>query len=415
MPWNYPLKRGIALKISNIRGLRFNSIFRGMLPVFVLAHFTHHLFTALLVPLMPLIRNEFALDYTKSGLLLSVFSLSYGISHLPAGWLADRIGARILITIAICGVALAGLLVGLSQTYTMMLGSLALMGLLGGGYHTTSPPLISALAKPNNRGRALGIHLIGGSASFFMAPLIAAAIAVALGWRAPFIILAIPTIAFGIIFYILLGRFSEIKKSRQRSISSPGHSEVQQRSHHLVPFIILATFTAAVLFSAISFIPLFLVDNFGLTEEAAAAFFAIIYFAGLLASPLGGYLSDRFGRVSVLVTASFIAGPVIYMLNMAPFGFGIGAILFIIGAILYIPQPASEAYIVDHVPSHRRSSILGIYFSGAILGSSAIIPLLGYSVDHVGFSTSFTIAGVALAVVTLACSIWIWVKSTRQV
>ncbi|MFC1865749.1 MFS transporter [Chloroflexota bacterium] len=381
----------------------------------MLAHFTHHLFTALLVPLMPFIRDEFALDYTKSGLLLSVFSLSYGVSHLPAGWLADRIGARILITIAICGVALAGLLVGLSQTYTMMLGSLALMGVLGGGYHTTSPPLVSALTEPNIRGRALGIHLIGGSFSFFMTPLIAAAIAVALGWRAPFIILAVPTIAFGIIFYILLGRLSENNKGKHRPISSPGHHTIQQRSHHLIPFIILATLTAALLFSVISFIPLFLVDNFGVTEEAAAAFIAIIYFAGLLASPLGGYLSDRFGRVAVLLIASFIAGPVIYTLGIVPFSFGIGAILFILGAILYIPQAASEAYIVDQVPSHRRSSILGIYFSGAILGSSAIIPLLGYSIDHLGFSASFTIAGVALIVASLICSIWLWGKAIHRV
>jgi predicted MFS family arabinose efflux permease len=296
----------------------------------------------------------------------------------------------------------------------MMLGSLALMGVLGGGYHTTSPPLISALAAPNNKGRALGIHLIGGSFSFFMAPLFAAAIAVALGWRAPFIILAIPTVAFGIIFYILLRRLAEKNKNKQRSTGSPDYSKNQQSSHHLVPFIILATFTAAVLFSAISFIPLFLVDNFGLTEEAAAAFIAIIYLAGLLASPLGGYLSDRFGRVAVLLTASFIAGPVIYMLSIVPFGVGIGAILFVIGAILYTPQPASEAYIVDQVSSHRRSSILGIYFSGAILGSSAIIPLLGYSIDHLGFSTSFTIAGGAIVAVSLICSIWLWGKAIRR-
>ena len=409
------MNREIALNISNIKRFRFNSLFRGLLPVFVLAHFAHHLMIALLVPLMPLIRDEFALDYTKSGLLLSVFSLSYGISHLPAGWLADRIGARILITIAICGVALAGLLVGLSQTYTMMLGSLALMGVLGGGYHPTSPPLISALVEPKNRGRALGIHLIGGSSSFFMAPLIAAAIAVALGWRAPFIILAIPTIAFGIIFYTLLRRLAENNKDKHRPISSPDHHTIQKRSHHLVPFIILATFTAAVLFSTISFIPLFLVDNFGLTEEAAAAFIAIIYFAGLLASPLGGYLTDRFGGVPVLLTASLIAGPVIYMLNIVPFGFGIGAMLFIIGAILYIPQPASETYIVGQVSGHRRSSILGIYFSGAILGSGAIIPLLGYSIDHLGFSASFTIVGVALVIVSLTCSIWLWNKATHRV
>ncbi|UCG54118.1 MAG: MFS transporter, partial [Dehalococcoidia bacterium] len=287
------------MKENPIKKFHFHPLLKGLLPLFVLAHFLHHLFTALLVPLLPLIRNEFALDYTKSGLLLSVFSLTYGISHLPAGWLADHVGARILITIAICGVALAGLLVGLSQTYIMMLGSLALMGLLGGGYHTTSPPLISASASTNNKGRALGIHLIGGSFSFFVAPLIAAAIAVTLGWRAPFIILAIPTIAFGIIFYVILGRLSAKNKNDSRPKSLAGINS-QKSSHHLAPFIILATFSAAVLFSAISFIPLFLVDNFGLTEEAAAAFIAIIYLAGLVASPLGGYLSDRFGRVAVL-------------------------------------------------------------------------------------------------------------------
>jgi MFS family permease len=405
----------ITLKVSTIKKSHFSSLFRGLLPVFVLAHFSHHLLIALLVPLMPLIRDEFALDYTKSGLLFSVFIMSYGISQLPAGWLADRFGARILITVGICGVALAGLLVGLSQTYTMMLGFLALMGVLGGGYHPASPPLISASVEPKNRGRALGIHLIGGSSSFFLAPLIAAVIAVALGWRAPFIILAVPTIAFGIIFYVLLGRLTEKRKGKHRSMSSPDHPSSRKRPHRLVPFIILATFTAAVLFSTVSFIPLFLVDNFGVAEEAAAAFIAIIYFAGLLASPLGGYLSDRFGRVSVLLAASVIAGPVIYLLNIVPFGFGIGAILFIIGAILYVPQPASEAYIIGQVSHRRHSSILGIYFSGGLMGAGVITPLLGYFIDHVGFLTSFTIVGVALVVVSLTCSIWLWGEATHRV
>ncbi len=364
---------------------------------------------------MPLIRDEFTLDYTESGLLFAVFTMSYGISQLPAGWLADRIGARILITVGICGVALAGLLVGLSQTYTMMLGFLALMGVLGGGYHPASSPLISASVEKKNRGRSLGIHLIGGSSSFFIAPIIAAAFAVALGWRAPFIILAVLTFAFGIIFYMLLGRLTEKRKDKHKSISSPIHPATKQRPHRLVPFIILATFMGAVLFSTVSFIPLFLVDNFGIAEEAAAAFIAIIYFAGLLASPVGGYLSDRFGRVAVLLAASFIAGPVIYMLNIVPFGFGIGAILFIMGAILYIPQPASEAYIIGQVSRRRRSSVLGIYFSGALMGAGAITPLLGYFIDHAGFATSFTAVGIALAVVSLTCSIWLWREVSHRV
>ena len=144
------MKENITKKFS------LRSLFPGLLPLFVLAHFGHHLVPALLVPLLPLIRDDFALDYTQSGLMLSAFALSYGISQLLGGWLADRIGQRIMVTIGISGVALAGLLVGLSATYIMMIVSLVLMGVLGGGYHLASPPLISAPVEPKNRGRALG-------------------------------------------------------------------------------------------------------------------------------------------------------------------------------------------------------------------------------------------------------------------
>ncbi len=159
------------------------------MPLFIMAHFGHHLLTALPIPLLPLIRDEFVLSYTQAGLVISVFSLAYGIGQLPAGWLADRIGPRILITTGICGVAAAGLLVGLSQTYIMMMAFFGVMGIMGGGYHPASPPLISASVEPKNRGRALGLHMIGGSASFFLAPLIAAAIATTWGWRGSFIAL----------------------------------------------------------------------------------------------------------------------------------------------------------------------------------------------------------------------------------
>ena len=91
------------------------------MPLFVLAHFGHHLLTALPIPLSPFIQDDFTLDYTQTGLVISAFTLAYGIGQLPAGWLADRIGTRIVVTIGICGVAVAGFLVGLSQTYIMML------------------------------------------------------------------------------------------------------------------------------------------------------------------------------------------------------------------------------------------------------------------------------------------------------
>ncbi|MFC2046910.1 MFS transporter [Chloroflexota bacterium] len=283
-------------------GLR--RFFYGILSLSILAHFAHHLITGLPVPMLPFIRDDFALDYIKSGLVIGAFTLSYGISQLPAGWLADRLGSRLLISIGISGVALACLLVGISPNYIMLIIFLALMGVMGGGYHPAAPPIISASVEANKQGRALGLHTLGGSASYSLAPLIAAAIATIWGWRGSFIILAIPVIAFGFTFFVLLGRRLAANKSDQVIVVShnmPSLPRIPRSLRSLALFITLNTFVQAMFFSTLSFIPLYLVDHFGISQEKAAAFIALVFSSGLWAGPLGGYLSDRFGRWQLLL------------------------------------------------------------------------------------------------------------------
>lgn len=385
-----------------------NYLFPGSILLFVLAHFVHHLLTALPVPLLPMIRTNFSLDYTQSGLLISAFSLANGISHVPAGWLADHIDRRIMITAGLCGIAFFGFMAGLSQTYVMMLVFLVLMGLMAGGYHTAAPPMISASVSEDSQGRALGVHMIGGSMSYFLAPLFAAAIAVIWGWRGSFITLAIPTFAFGIIFYKLIGHLKYAKKTEPEKITGDRKpSSAPRRIQRLIAFIVLSSFTMAVYISVRSFIPLYLVDNLGMSEEAAASFVAFIHVSGLWAGPLGGYLSDRFGRIPVILLACFIAGPAIYMLNVATFGVGMAVLLMILGMIVYVRIPVSEAFIVNETSERNRSTILGIYLFSSSEAGGVLTPLMGYFIDNLGFNTSFTIASVSVIVMTLICSVWL--------
>ena len=381
----------------------------------MLAHFAHHLLTALPVPLLPLIRNEFGLDYTQAGLVVSVFGLAYGIGQLPAGWLADRIGTRVLLTVGICGVAVAGILVGLSQTYLMMIVFLALMGVAGGGYHPSAAPLISTSVEPKNLGRALGFHLTGGSLSFFLVPLIAAAIAAVWGWRGSFIGLAVPTAIFGIIFYLLLGRRVDTRPSRE--IVSDVPEEVPTpagRWRRLAAFMVLTVFAQAVTFSIIAFIPLYIVDSFGAGEGAAAAFLSIVYSAGLWAGPLGGYLADRFGRLRVVLIACLVSGPLIYLLNVVPYGLGVGALLLFIGMVMYVRMPSSEAYIIGQTTLRRRSTVLGIYYFTGMEAGAVFAPIMGFLIDRFGFHTSFSIASIAVIAVTVICAGFLW-RSREQV
>lgn len=377
-----------------------------MLALFMLAHFGHHLVTALPIPLLPMLRADFALDYAQSGLLISAFTLSYGMSQIPAGWLADRIGPRLLITIGLCGVALAGLLVGLSPGYAVTALCFSIMGVMGGGYHPAAPPLISAAVAPENRGRAMGFHMIAGSTPYFLAPLMAVAIAGLWGWRGAFITLAVPTFVFGVILYIFLGRLPE-RQWTERPSEKPhlqGHPS-KGRLRSLFPFVFLSSFTHAVTFSTITFIPLFIIARFGIDKETAAALLSIFYSAGLWASLMGGALSDRIGGVPVVVGVCFLAGPLIALFTRADYGLGIWSLLLGLGITLYVRTPVSEAYIVGQTSGSHDSTVLGIYYFANIDGVGILTPVMGFFIDRYGFDAAFTLSGIIVAAMTLVCGI----------
>lgn len=370
----------------------------------------HHLLGALLTPLLPFIRDEFFLDYTQAGLLLSVYSWVYGISQLPAGYVASRIGLRLIMTIGISGVAVAGILVGLSPSYAVMVVFLAFLGLLGGGYHPSSAPLISELVESNKRGTVLGIHQMGGTTSFFLSPLIAIGIASLFGWRGAFISIAAVTMLFGIFFYLRLERWERYRRAdRELHAASPDMSPAKTGRGYLLAPVILGISSYAIILSAISFIPLFAVDYLKVGEGVGAALLSIVHFSGLLAGPLGGYLSDRFGKIAVITLASFIAVPLLYLLPLPSYGWIIYLIAFILGMSMYVIMPVVESCIIEYVPEKNRARVLGIYYFGSRGGAGLLMPAVGYSIDYLGFITSFTLVAVFLGSITLITAVFLGV------
>jgi len=388
---------------------------RGGIPalvlLFAIAHFAHHLVTALPVPLLPFIRDEFNLDYTSVALVVSAFSIPYGFSQLPAGWLADRFGARRLILVGISGVALSGLLVGLSTSYTMLLVALFLMGVLGGGYHPSAPAAISQVTEPSRRGRALGFHMIGGSASYFLAPLAAGALAAVWGWRMPFVALAVPAIIFGGVFFAILGRRERAARTVQASAmpaagaARPDGAVEKIDWLRMGTFLVLTSVSAAAVLAAVSFIPLYLVDVHGYAEHNAAIGVALFYSTGLWSAVAGGYLSDRIGRVRVVVLFGLLAGPAVAVLDLTGSTIAVMGLLVFLGVGMYARAPASESYVVGHTPGGKRSTVLGMYYFGSMEGSGVLAPVLGYLIDHYGFSTSFLFTGIGLLVVAIVCAV----------
>lgn len=358
---------------------------------------------------MPFIRDDFNLDYTQVGWIMSAYTLAYGISHLPAGWLSDRLGPRLMITIGISGVALFAILTGVAPTYLAMVIFMVLLGVMGGGYHPAASPVVSASVDERNRGRALGLHQIGGTASFFLTPLIAVAIASALGWRGSVITISIPAFIIGIVLFVLLGKRGYAQKAPEVTASRQAEPrEPSGNIRRLIPFITLGVVLQVMIFSVASYIPLFAVDNLKASEETGALLFSLFHFAGLWAGPIGGYLSDRLGKVPVMLTVSIVAGPAVYLLSLASLGWSIWLVLLAIGICMYIAMPVTEAYIITHAPERHRSTVLGVYYFASRGGVGLIILAVGYLADRFSFETSFSMVGGAVLGVALICSVFLW-------
>jgi MFS family permease len=380
----------------------------GLLPLFILAHFSHHFTAAIFQPLSPFIRDEFSLNYEQFGWMMSGYNITYGASHLPAGWLSDRLGPRLMIMIGISGVALFAILAGLAPTYLIMFIFMVLLGLMGGGYHPAASPFIAASVDKKYRGSALGLHQIGGTASFFLTPLIAAAVFQVLNWRWTIVSMAIPAFIIGIVLFILLGRRGYAQKAT--SVAADIQPESCQSSgsvRRLIPFITLGTMIQVLIMGVTSYIALFAVDDLHASEDTGAFLFALFHFAGLWAGPVGGYLSDRIGTVPMILTASLIAGPALYLLKFASLGWSIWLVLLVLGICMYIVMPVTESHVITHSPPHRRSTILGTYYFVSRGGIGLSTPLLGILADHYGFATSFTVAGGIMLGVAVICSLWI--------
>jgi FSR family fosmidomycin resistance protein-like MFS transporter len=172
-------------------------------------------------------------------------------------------------------------------------------------------------------------------------------------------------------------------------------------------FLILSTFTAAILNSIIPFIPLLIVDHFGMSKETAAGCLSLIFLAVFWASPLGGYLADRLGSVKVVIAACFIVGPTVFLLTVLPFGWMIWGLLLLVGTVIYSRMSASESFIMWQARVGTRSTILGVYYFSSMEGGGILTPIVGYLIDHFGFIAAFGAAGGALLAITLLCSFWL--------
>ncbi|HTY56259.1 MAG TPA: MFS transporter [Candidatus Binataceae bacterium] len=126
--------------------------------------------------------------------LQTALALSAALSIPAVGWLLDHVQARAVIGVGIVLVACGFFIAGRAASFDQMLLAYVFLG-LGIGIGTLLPcSLVVAKEFTEQRGRALGITMAGTTVGGMVMTLVANSLIQRVGWRAGYIILALPMV-----------------------------------------------------------------------------------------------------------------------------------------------------------------------------------------------------------------------------
>ena len=150
------------------------------------AHFVSHYYIILLAPLLPFVRAEYAVSYTEIGLAFAAFNIVTAVLQTPAGFLVDRFGARPLLVAGLVTGAAAFTVVGLVNSFWVMVAMFALAGVGNTVYHPADYSLLSHYVPSERIGQAFSVHTFAGMLGSAVAPVSLLVMQSQWGWRGAF-------------------------------------------------------------------------------------------------------------------------------------------------------------------------------------------------------------------------------------
>ena len=385
-------------------------------------------------PVLPLFAKTFGVGAALAGLTISIFGFARLITNLPAGFLSDRFGQRILLVGGPVIVAVSSVLAGLSPNFWMLIVFRFIAGAGSAMYMTGAMVMLAGITSPSNRGRVMSLYqgsiLIGVS----LGPAVGGGVAELAGVRAPFHVvgalaglatvwsfLRMPKVAAK----ITLGDDGE-EQGEEAESPHDDAADDQTFAPSRGTFALIRSLMARPEFALVcmlnmsvfltrtggrlTLLPIVGEEKIGLGFGELGAIFTLMTVLNLLVLIPVGTMLDRFGRKSVVIPSALLMG-----VGLSVFAFSTGVSTFVLGAFVFgigsgVLGPAPAAYAADVAPEKARGLAMGLFRTFGDVGF-VIGPLgLGALADLAGFT--FALVFDAVIVVTFAVLFAVFARET---
>ena len=356
------------------------------------------------VPALALYARSFGVSQASVGLAISVYGLARFLIALPSGRLADGLGRRTTLAVGGLVTVVGNLLCAYAPDFTVFLAGRFVAGAGAALVLNGTQIVLADITTTARRGRTMallqGVFLFASG----IGPLPGGLLAKWLGLSAPFLAYAV---AGGLVSAVAWLRVPETKNLRGAAPAPlpPFGQQIRLLTRH-VGFVLVGTvsFINAVARTGalFSLIPILGRDRLALTTGSIGAGLALASVVGLALVYPSGIVVDRYGRKTVIVPATLVAGLSLGLFLWAPSYPWFLAACLVWGVAAGLSAGAPAAYAADIAPAGMNAAAMSTYRMFGDVGYVVGPVALGLVADFFGVETALAVAGSLLVLVSLA-------------
>src|ERR1041385_1418213 len=373
------------------------------------AHFVSHFYILVLPPLFPFIRDFYGVSYTQLGFALTVFNVTTALCQTPAGFLVDRVGARVVLVSGLVLGATCLAVVGSIPSFWLLVGMFAVFGVSNGVYPPADYAILSQLVSNERTPQAFSTHIFAGFLGTAVTPATMLILQQVLGWQGAF--LAASVMGFAVALVLMLqpvSLFDVPPKPRRPASEQPKDDKAGWSLLLSGPILLNLLFFVMITFATTgvqNYSVVALGEAFGTPLGLANTTLTVNLLLSAFGVLMGGVLATRFGRPEWIATGCFI--------GLAITGAAIGAadlgIAFLIvmmsldGFVNGLMQPSRDMLVRAVTPEGQFGKVFGFVTTGFNIGGIIAPLMFGYVLDAgPPRAVFFLVSGLALiAILTI--------------
>ncbi len=377
---------------------------RSYLPLIVAITGLGVLTFSLITPALPDIADELEVSRATIGWIQGAVAIPGIFLAAFIGYVYDRLGRRTVAMASLAVFGAAGTAAFFTRSFWPLVAVRAAQGIGTSGILSLGVILIGDLFPAGSERRwALGINSAGLTMTGMVSPILGGFLAEV----DPFL----PFVVFGLALPLV---WWARKLPGPREGVGPGPPlrhlaetyDLLRRRRKLADFAGLLPFStfALVVFAGLGFttVPLYLEAEFGSPASARGLIQAVLSVGSTVGSLTTSRLTERHGPARVFTLGLGLTVTGFLVLAAAPALAIVAVGLLAMGLGLGFSFPLLQDFVTSAVPGTHRGAIVGVFVMAVRLGQS-FGPVLGSAMaDGLGGRTTFTIAGLAAAVVLVS-------------